>query len=154
VVTSAVTLNGYTAATFGTYQAAAFKGNWAAYLSVSTSAIVITQVSNVGGAGRHLSQTGVTVSFAVTFSSSTAANAAIVQLTTYPASSLASLQSNGLPLLTAIPSVAVAPTAGSSIPPDVSSGLVPTAAPPTSASAGRAPAALLAGAVAAMALMI
>jgi hypothetical protein len=157
VVTSAVTLNGYTMATFGIAQAASFKSIWATYLNVSTFAVVITNVANAAGSGRHLSTTGVTVTFAVTLASANAATAAVAALTTYPAGALATIQA-GLPLVTSAPVVATAPATGSTVPPDVSSGLVNTtpAAPSTpssaaSATAVKAATALVTGALALLA---
>lgn len=79
-----MTLSGYTVATFGTAQAAAFKAIWAAYLNVASTAVVITNVVNVGGSGRHLSQTGVTVSFTVTWASASAAAAAATASAPFP----------------------------------------------------------------------
>jgi hypothetical protein len=154
VVTSAVTLSGYTVATFGTAQAAAFKSIWASYLNVPTTAVVITNVANAAGSGRHLSTTGVQVTFAVTLLSASAATAAVTALTTYPASALATIQA-GLPLVTSAPVVATLPTTGSTVPPDVSSGLGNTTPPPSSSAAtvaaGKAATALLAGALALLA---
>ena len=157
VVTSAVTLNGYTMATFGIAQAASFKSIWATYLNVSTFAVVITNVANAAGSGRHLSTTGVTVTFAVALASANAATAAVAALTTYPTGALATIQA-GLPLVTSAPVVATAPATGSTVPPDVSSGLVNTtpAAPSTpssaaSATAAKAATALVTGALALLA---
>ena len=73
-------------------------------------------------------------------------------LTTYPAGSLATMQANGLPLVTAAPVVATAPATGSSVPADVTSTLVNTT--PASAAAGLNRASLLAAAAAIAALAL
>ena len=152
VITSAVTLAGYTTTTFGTAQAAGFKSAWAMYLSVSTSSIVITGVSNAA-AGRHLLQTGVTVSFAVTAASASAATTIATALTTYPASFQSTLTAS-LPLATSLPVVAMAPTTGSTVPADTTSSLPVTTTPMASAAnTVRAPAMVAASALAVVAAL-
>ena len=122
-IAAAVTLSGYTTATFGTAQAAAFTSVVATYIGVPASAITITSVTAAAAAGRHLLQSGVTVSLTVTTTTAGAGVYAPVLSSFGSASNAASLlQAAGLTACTAVALVgtvgttATAPTAATSLP--------------------------------------
>jgi hypothetical protein len=127
VVTSAVLLSGYTSGTFTQTQAAAFKAIWAHYLQTTASNITIVTIIDAPF-GRHLLQAGVVVTFAVASSTSAQAAVVVTALDAYAPSSLAYIQSHGLPLVQSVPLVVTPPTQGSIIPPDASASLPPSSA--------------------------
>jgi len=102
-ITGAHTLSGYTASTFGTAQAAAYKSVLATAAGVTSGSVYITSVTNAAAAasGRHLRQTSVTVGYSILVPSSSNVAAAISNI---GAITPTSLQSAGL---TACTSVAV-----------------------------------------------
>jgi len=111
VYTSATaTLSGYSVATFGASQAAGFTTAMAGQMSVNSSAITITAVSDVSVRRRQLLSAGVAVAFTVqtTMAQQAAMRAAIVA----PLSA-AAFRSAGL---TAVTSVTAAPSAATSTP--------------------------------------
>jgi hypothetical protein len=122
VVSAAVGLSGYTAASFGASAQTSFTAAMAAVLSVNTADITITGVTDwTPAAGRrHLLTGGVQVQFTVKAASSTAATAlstAVAAATTTNASTfVAALQSQGLTNVTAITQT-VAPVVANPPPP-------------------------------------
>jgi hypothetical protein len=127
-VASTATLSGYTASTFGTAQAAAFKVAIASSLSVVASAVSITAVSDAPAveSGRHLLAAAVNIAFSVATTAAAAGtmSANLQSVTNNPAAALAAFQSAGLTACTAL-SVA-APAIGVTTPVDATATLPPT----------------------------
>jgi hypothetical protein len=122
VVSAAVGLSGYTAASFGASAQTSFTAAMAGVLGVNTADITITGVTDwTPTAGRrHLLTGGVQVQFTVNAATSTAATAlstAVAAATTTNASTfVAALQSQGLTNVTAITQT-VAPVVANPPPP-------------------------------------
>ena len=124
-ISGAHTLSGYTASTFGTAEAAAFKSVLAASAGVTSSSVYITSVANAAGSGRHLLQASVTVGYSILVPATANVTAAISSISAITASSLVSA---GLTSCTGV-AVATAPSqaAATTIPTDVSTALTNTA---------------------------
>jgi hypothetical protein len=153
-VTSVAQLTGYTTATFGTAQAAAFAMAMAAQLSVLANAVTITGVTTAPGR-RHLAAGSVNVAFSVatTAGGLQALTASVQAARSGSASTLAALKSAGL---TACTSVSLVAPASSTAPPVPTSSLpvTTTLSPSTSpSSATRASVTLAATALVSLAAM-
>ena len=150
-ISGAQTLGGYTAATFGTAQAAAFKTALASATGVTAANVFITAVANAAPTGRHLSQSGVTVSYTLLLPVSASIATATAAVT---AISAATLQSAGLTACTSVtvttPPAQVYLAASAPSPADVASSLPPTSPAPSTSGAASiiAPAAAAAAAAA------
>ena len=136
-ITGAHTLSGYTASTFGTAQAAAFKSVLATSAGVTFSSVYITSVTNAAGSGRHLLQASVTVGYSILVPATANVTAAISSITAITTSSLVSA---GLTSCTGV-AVATAPSqaAATTIPTDVTTTLTnttPSPPPPSSDAVG------------------
>jgi hypothetical protein len=141
-IAAAVTLSGYTAASFSTAAQTAFKAAVAADLGVAASAVTITSVADAAAAGgrRHVLQAGsIVVGFAV---STPASGAAAVAAGIVNGMTVAQLTAAGLTSATGV-AVTAAPTSSATAP-------VATAA----VSAAPAASALVALAAAAAALLL
>ena len=121
-LSATATLTGYTAASFGTAQATAFSSAMAASLQVPPVSVIVTGVTDVAVAGRHLLATSVAVSFAVAATTSTLANVTAA-LATPP--TVAALQAAGLAACSGV-SVSAPTGSGSTVAPVVATNLPTT----------------------------
>jgi hypothetical protein len=118
-VSATATLGGYSVTTFGTAQAAQFKGAVAIALSVSSSVVAITSV--MAPAGRHLLQSSVSVAFTVTTTSSAASSVSSALTVVTGTGAVSMFQSAGLTSCTFV--VVSTPSTGSTAPVDATSSL-------------------------------
>ena len=125
-VSATLALSGYTVASFGTGEAAAFKGAIAAPIGVAASDVTITSVA-AAARRRLLATSGVSVAFSVRTSASVSSVTAAVTSVT-----ASSLRSAGLSQLTA---VAVSGTPSATTTPPTATTTLPITAAMTSSSA-------------------
>jgi hypothetical protein len=127
-IVGAVTLDGYTVATFGTAQAASFTSAVATAAGVAANAVTVTGVTNVANvaSGRHLLAAGVAVSYSI--ATTMAASAAVTGALAAAPPSAVALRTAGLAAVTT--ASATTPSATTAAPVAV----VATSLPQTSSS--------------------
>jgi hypothetical protein len=143
-VSAIATLTGYTSATFGSIEFAAFDTAMATQLSVPVSAVIITSVTDAVVSGRHLLATSIVVAYSV---QTTVAGLATMRTAMAAPLSVAAFQSAGLTSVSAISAtVSSAPTSTTpspSTPPSPSTSPRSSGSVPTSAALGLAVAVML-----------
>jgi hypothetical protein len=108
----AASLSGYTVATFTAAHQTAFVSGVALALNVNSTAVTITSVTAAASAGRHLSQSGVTVAFTVLTTSAPATTSTLLA-SALPAALTTSFTAAALPVPAVAGISAVAPPAAS-----------------------------------------
>jgi len=146
-LSSTLQLSGYSVATFGTVQAAAF----CSALEVATGAANCTVTSVAAVSGRHLLTSGVVLAYTLLVSPAAAVSVAAVMADPHGAlAQPATFTGAGLAAVTACAPSTMPPSSGASLPPAAS---LPNTAPHSSGARPRAAAGLVAALVAACAVM-
>ncbi len=127
-VSSTATLGGYSRSSFDAGAQSSFVTAMASVLSVSTSALTVTGVSDAPARRRHLAQSGgVAVDFTVKVASADSANAMASSITALPAAAfVVALQQSGLTAVTGV--VVKAPVIAGPPPPVVNVSTITAAA--------------------------